>query len=127
MIELNYLLELVEGQHLNAIPSYGSVKRNEKLRRELQYRNQSTKKLITELENVRKIMCTKQIREVHEFYNKLSRVNTEYHPADTYVFETSSGRLKKIKTSYDQTIRPHHVWQKTSDLRRLEDTGLMSS
>ena len=35
-------------------------------------------------------------------------------PADTDVFKTSSGRLKKVTTSYDQTRRRHDVWKKTS-------------
>ena len=35
--------------------------------------------------------------------------------------------LKNVKTSYDQTRRPHDVWQKTSDLRRLKDVRLTSS
>ena len=48
-------------------------------------------------------------------------------PADTDVFKTSSGRLKKVTTSYDQTRRLHDVWQKTSDLRRLEDVWFTSS
>ena len=43
------------------------------------------------------------------------------YPADTDVFKTSSGRLKKVTTSYNQTRRRHDVWKKTSDLRRLED------
>ena len=42
-------------------------------------------------------------------------------PADTDVFKTSSDRLKKVMTSYDQTRRLHDVWKKTSDLRRLKD------
>ena len=42
-------------------------------------------------------------------------------PADTDVCKTSSGRLKKVTTSCDQTRRRHDVWKKTSDLRRLED------
>ena len=43
-------------------------------------------------------------------------------PTDTDVFKMSSGRLKKnVTSSYDQTRRCHHVWKKTSDLRRLED------
>ena len=41
-------------------------------------------------------------------------------PADTDVFKTSSGRLKKVTTSYDQTRRRHDVWKMTSDLRRLD-------
>ena len=49
------------------------------------------------------------------------------YPADTDVFKTSSGRLKKVTTSYDQTRRPQDVWQKTSYLRRLEDVGFTSS
>ena len=48
-------------------------------------------------------------------------------PADTDVFKTSSGRLKKVTTSYDQARRWHDVWKKTSDLRRLEDVWFMSS
>ena len=43
------------------------------------------------------------------------------YPADTDVIKTSSGRLKKVTTSYDQTRRLQDVWQMTSDLRRLED------
>ena len=42
------------------------------------------------------------------------------YPADTDVFKASSGRLKKVATSYDQTRR-HQDVLKTSDLRRLED------
>ena len=42
-------------------------------------------------------------------------------PTDTDVFKTSSDRLKKVMTSYDQTRRLHDVWKKTSDLRRLKD------
>ena len=42
-------------------------------------------------------------------------------PADTDVFKTSSGRLKKVTTSYDETRRRHDVWKKTLHLRRLED------
>ena len=37
------------------------------------------------------------------------------YPANTDVFKTSSGRLKKI------TRRRHNIWEKTSDLRRFED------
>ena len=44
-----------------------------------------------------------------------------YYLADTEVFKTSSGRLKKVTTSYDQTRRRQDVWKKASDLRRLED------
>ena len=40
---------------------------------------------------------------------------------DTDVFKTSSGLLKKVTTSYDQTRGHHDVWKKTSDLRRPED------
>ena len=40
---------------------------------------------------------------------------------NTDVFETSSGRLKKVTTSCHQTRRLHNVWKKTSDLRCLED------
>ena len=54
-------------------------------------------------------------------------MRTYRFPVDTDVFKTSSGRLKKVKTSYDQTRLPHDVWQKTYDLRRLEDVGLTSS
>ena len=54
----------------------------------------------------------------------LNALIVDYIPADTDVFETSSGRFKKVTTSYDQTRRCHHVWKKTSDLRRLEDVCL---
>ena len=42
------------------------------------------------------------------------------------VFKTSSGRLKKVTTSYDQTRRLHNVWQKTSDLCHLEDVQFIT-
>ena len=41
--------------------------------------------------------------------------------------QTSSGRLKKVTTSYYQTRRRHDVWKITSDLRRLEDVWFTSS
>ena len=47
--------------------------------------------------------------------------------ADTGVLTTSSGRLKKVTTSYDQTTRRHDIWKKTSDLRRLEDVQSKTS
>ena len=48
-------------------------------------------------------------------------------PVDTDVFKTSSGRLKKVTTSYDQTRRRQDVWKKRSDLRRLEDVIFTTS
>ena len=48
-------------------------------------------------------------------------------PVDTDVFKTSSGRLKKVATSYDQTRRRRDVWKKTSDLGHLEDVLFTSS
>ena len=48
-------------------------------------------------------------------------------PVDIDSFKTSSGRLEKVTTSYDQTRRRHDVLQKTSDLRRLEDVRFTSS
>ena len=48
-------------------------------------------------------------------------------PADTDVFKTSSGRLRKVTTSYDQTRRRQEVWKKTSYLRRLEDIWFTTS
>ena len=39
------------------------------------------------------------------------------NPADSGVFKTSSGRLKKVPTSYNQTRRCHNVLQKKSNLR----------
>ena len=48
-------------------------------------------------------------------------------PVDTDVSKTSSGRLKKVTTSYEQTRPRHGVWKKTSDLRRLEDVWFTSS
>ena len=47
--------------------------------------------------------------------------------ADTDVFKTSSGCLKKVTTSYDQTRHCHDAWKKTSDLRHLEDVRLIAS
>ena len=49
------------------------------------------------------------------------KTNKRRNPADTDVFKTSSRRLKKVKTSYDQTRRRHPVCKKTSHLRDLED------
>ena len=49
------------------------------------------------------------------------------YPADTEVSKTSSGRLKNVTTSYDQTRFCQDVWRKTSDLRRLEDVLFTSS
>ena len=49
------------------------------------------------------------------------------YPADTNVFKTFSGRLKKVTTSYDQTRRRRDVLQKMSDLRRLENVQFTSS
>ena len=43
------------------------------------------------------------------------------YPADTDVFKTSSGRLKKVAMSYHQTRRRQDVWKKMLDLWRLED------
>ena len=50
-----------------------------------------------------------------------SLCNNSICPADTDVFKTSSGRLKKVTTSCAQTRCRHDVWKKTSELRRLED------
>ena len=58
-----------------------------------------------------------------------------YFAADTDVFKTSSGRLKKVTTSYDQTRRRHDILQKrliydvfkTFESRRLEDVRFMTS
>ena len=47
-------------------------------------------------------------------------------PVDTDSFKTSSGRLEKVTTSYDQTRRCHDVWKKTSDLWHLEDVWFTS-
>ena len=49
------------------------------------------------------------------------------NPADTDVIKTSSGRLKKVTTFYDQTRRLQDVWQRMSDLRRLEDVRFITS
>ena len=48
-------------------------------------------------------------------------------PVDTDVFKTSSGRLKKVMTSYDQTRRRHDVWKNTSDLGCFEDVWFTTS
>ena len=56
-------------------------------------------------------------------YHKMLRSQSkiDFNPADTDVIKTSSGRLKKVTTSYDQTRRLQDIWQMTSDLRHLED------
>ena len=57
-------------------------------------------------------------------------------PADADVFRTSSGRLKKVTTSSRHLqmssrlhihFKLHNIWQKTSDLRRLEEVGFTFS
>ena len=48
-------------------------------------------------------------------------------PADTDVFKTSSGRLKKVTPSYDKIRRRQNVWRKMPDLGRLEDVLFTSS
>ena len=63
---------------------------------------------------------TRIIQKIRETYGARKYDVREY-PADTDVIKTSSGRLKKVTTSYDQTRRLQDVWQMTSDLRRLED------
>ena len=55
------------------------------------------------------------------------KIGRAKNPTGTDVFKTSSGRLKKVTTSYDQTRRRHDVWKKTSDLRRLEDVQFTTS
>ena len=47
--------------------------------------------------------------------------NRRTNPVNTDIFKTSSGRLKKVTTSYNQTRNYDDVWKKTSDLQRLED------
>ena len=49
------------------------------------------------------------------------------HPADTNVFKTSSGGLKKVTTSCDQTRHRQDVLQKTFDLKRLENVRFTTS
>ena len=46
------------------------------------------------------------------------------YPADTDVFKTSLGHLKKVTTFYDQTRRRNDVWKKMLDLRRLKTSDL---
>ena len=55
------------------------------------------------------------------------------YPANTDVFKTSSGHLRKVSMSYNHT-RSHHdvlkkIWDvlKISDLRRLEDVQFTTS
>ena len=56
-----------------------------------------------------------------------SFTNYTTYPADTDVFKTSLGRLKKVTTSYDQKdVVIYDVW-KTSYLRRLKDVQLATS
>ena len=57
---------------------------------------------------------------------RISNTNVPY-PVDTNVFKTSSGRLTKVTTSYDQIRRRRDVWQKTSDLQRFEDVRSTTS
>ena len=65
----------------------------------------------------------------------IQSIGSIINPADTDIFKTSSGRLKKVTTSYDQTRRHHDGWVrrriydvlKMSDLRRLEDVQFGTS
>ena len=59
-------------------------------------------------------------------YMQKSLSSFNLNPEDTDVFKTSLGRLKKVSTSCDQTIRHQDVLQKTSDLSRLEDVRFTS-
>ena len=66
-----------------------------------------------------------------EFVHKVT-VNSEVNAddvilVDTDVFNTSSGRLKKVTMTYVQIRRRHDIWKKTSCLRRLEDIWLTPS
>ena len=54
-------------------------------------------------------------------------IHLNAYPADTGVFKTSSGRLKKVTTSYDQARLHHDVLQKTSILRCLKDVRFTTS
>ena len=54
-------------------------------------------------------------------------IHLNAYPANSGVFKTSSGRLEKVRASYDQTRRRHDVLQKTSNLQRLEDVWFTSS
>ena len=47
-------------------------------------------------------------------------------PADTDVFKTCSGRLKKVTASYDQTRCCQDVLKKTPNLQRLQDVWFMT-
>ena len=60
-------------------------------------------------------------------YMQKSLPSFNLNPEDTDVFKMSSGRLKKVSTSCDQTRRHQDVLQKTSDLSRLEDVRFMTS
>ena len=67
---------------------------------------------------------------LNKTYMEINEVEDSFiiNPADKDVFNTSSGRLKKVTTSYDQTSC-HDVWKrrwiydvlKMSDLRRSKD------
>ena len=75
---------------------------------------------------VYRAFCPEHIVAVFHF--DLPNCNSySLYPADTDLFRTSSRRLKKVTTSYDQTTRLHDVWQKTCDLRRLEDIRFITS
>ena len=50
------------------------------------------------------------------FWPMIIKVEKDNIPADTDIFKTSSGRLKKVMTSYDQTRHRHNVSKKTSHL-----------
>ena len=54
-------------------------------------------------------------------------IELNWYPANTDVYKTSPGRLKKVTRSCDQTRRRQDFLQKTSDLWRLEDVWFTSS
>ena len=57
----------------------------------------------------------------------VKRFSKGHYPADAEVFKTSSGCLKKITTSEDQTRRRDDIRKERSGLQRLKDVWFTSS
>ena len=66
-------------------------------------------------------LVDKTVPDIHCVSLKIEYFHGNLIPVNTDVFKMSSGRLKKVATSNDQTRRCYNVWKKTSNLRRLED------
>ena len=70
-----------------------------------------------------KTLSTKITKYIPKFWERSVKRKSNF----SFVRPSGHRCLKNVNSSYDQTRRPHDVWQKTSDLRRLKDVRLTSS